>query len=136
MASYFVTGSSRGIGLGIVQSLAQAPAADVGKVFVSARTETPALTNLVSDSAGRVESISLDVTSEKIVRKAVQTVERSLGGQAFDVLINNAGIMNHTPKGGENMTDLIETFNINVVVDVPGWDYQERDLYGGSERPW
>ncbi|EKG16295.1 Short-chain dehydrogenase/reductase SDR, partial [Macrophomina phaseolina MS6] len=102
MASYFVTGSSRGIGLGIVQSLAQAPAADVGKGFASARTETPALTNLVSDPAGRFEFIGLDVTSEQSVRKAVQTVERSLGGQALDVLINNAGIMNHTPKGGEN----------------------------------
>lgn len=92
MASYLVTGSSRGIGLALVTALASKPASEVGKVFASARTESDSLKQLIAKSGGRVEWISLEVSSEESVKQAVSKVTESLGGNGLDVLINNAGV--------------------------------------------
>jgi NAD(P)-dependent dehydrogenase (short-subunit alcohol dehydrogenase family) len=43
------------------------------------------------------------VTSEESAKKAAQHVERSLGDQGLDILINNAGVPSHTECGIENM---------------------------------
>ncbi|KAL0263381.1 hypothetical protein SLS55_002361 [Diplodia seriata] len=114
MASYLITGSSRGLGLAIAGLIASKPSSEVSKVFASARSETDGIKKLVSESNGRVEFVQLDVTSEESAKKAASTVEQSLGGKGLDVIINNAGVMNYTPNGIETMTDLDETFKINV----------------------
>lgn len=103
MASYLITGSSRGIGLGYVKILARKDASEVGKVFAAARSENAALKKIISESAGRVEFVPLEVTSEDSAKEAAQRVEQSLGGKGLDVLINNAGIPSHTEGGIENM---------------------------------
>ncbi|CAN9300052.1 unnamed protein product [Alternaria alternata] len=114
MASYLITGSSRGIGLGYVTILARKDASEVSKIFAAARSENSALNKLISESAGRIEFVPLEVTSEESAKKAAQHVERSLGDQGLDVLINNAGVPSRTEDGIENMTDLTEVLNINV----------------------
>ncbi|OWY42049.1 hypothetical protein AA0114_g5135 [Alternaria tenuissima] len=114
MASYLITGSSRGIGLGYVTILARKDASEVSKIFAAARSENSALKKLISESAGRIEFVPLEVTSEESAKKAAQHVERSLGDQGLDILINNAGVPSHTEGGIENMTDLTEVLNINV----------------------
>ncbi|RAR00742.1 short-chain dehydrogenase/reductase SDR [Stemphylium lycopersici] len=114
MTTYLITGSSRGIGLTLVSILARKEASEVGKVFAAARTETAALKNIISDSAGRVEFIPLDVISEEAAKEAAERVGQSLGGKGIDVLINNAGILSRTEGGAPNMTDLMETLNVNV----------------------
>lgn len=103
MSSYFITGSSRGIGLAIVQLFASKPSAEISKVFASARSETDDIKKLVAESNGRVEFVQLDVTSEESVKKAASHVEQSLNGKGLDVVINNAGILNVTPNGVETM---------------------------------
>ncbi|OJD29425.1 short chain oxidoreductase [Diplodia corticola] len=114
MASYFVTGSSRGLGLAIAGLLASKPVADVGKVFASARSETTSLKELVAKSSGRVEFVQLDITSQESATEAASHVTQSLDGKGLDVLINNAGVMNYTADGITAMSDLDETFKINV----------------------
>ncbi|CAN9323804.1 unnamed protein product [Alternaria alternata] len=114
MASYLITGSSRGIGLGYVTILARKDASEVGKIFAAARSENSALKRLISESAGRIEFVPLEVTSEESAVKVAQHVERSLGGKGLDILINNAGVPSHTEGGIENMTDLTEVLNVNV----------------------
>lgn len=99
MASYFVTGSSRGLGLGLVSLLAAKPISEVSKVFASARTETTALQKLRTESNGKIQFVQLEVTSQESVQKAAEQVEQALAGQGIDVLINNAGIADYAPDG-------------------------------------
>lgn len=104
MASYFITGTSRGVGLKLTEILAAKPASEVSIIFAAARTETDALKDLTAKYSGRIEIVSIDVTSENSVKEAANQVEQSLGGKGLDVLINNAGIMNFTPDGIETMS--------------------------------
>ncbi|PVH95936.1 short-chain dehydrogenase-like protein [Periconia macrospinosa] len=113
MATYFITGSSRGIGLALATLLASK--SDVSKVFASARSETESVKNLVSESNKKVEFVKLDVVSQESIKEAVSQVEKSLGGKGLDVLVNNAGIMPWTQGGVEAMNDLDEVFKVNVV---------------------
>ncbi|UNI21105.1 hypothetical protein JDV02_007123 [Purpureocillium takamizusanense] len=118
-AAYFVTGASRGLGLGICTALAARPPSEVSVVFAAVRTETDALRRLVAGSAGRVQAVSVDVTSESAVRDAAARVGRALEGSSpsrgLDVVVNVAGVMDFVPQGGiENMKDLDSTFTTNV----------------------
>lgn len=103
MASYLITGSSRGIGLELVTQLSKLPASEVGTVFASARSETPAITNLIKTSAGRVMFVQLDNTAESSIKSAVEKVTEHVKGEGLDVLINNAGVMWESGPGIENM---------------------------------
>lgn len=99
MASYFITGTSRGIGLQLTASLVSRPSSDVSKVFAAARKQSDDLKKLIEGSDGRIEFVPLEVTSQQSAEEAAQTVEKSLNGQGLDYLINNAGIMHITPNG-------------------------------------
>lgn len=103
MASYLITGTSRGIGLALTEILASKPASEVSVVFAATRTETNALKQLVSQSAGRVHLVRIDVTDEESVKKAAAEVQQLLNGKGLDILINGVGIMNYTPGGIETM---------------------------------
>ncbi|KAK1656967.1 short-chain dehydrogenase/reductase SDR [Colletotrichum godetiae] len=115
MSSYFITGCSRGIGFALASLLATKPESVVGKIFAGARNETDALKKLTANSNGRVQFVPIEVTNEQSVKQAFATVKEALGGKGLDILINNAGIMNYTMNGIENMSDLAETYDINVV---------------------
>ncbi|KAL1627203.1 hypothetical protein SLS56_006442 [Neofusicoccum ribis] len=116
MASYLVTGSSRGVGLAIVTALASKPASDVAKVFAAARSETENLKHLVAVSNGRVVFLQLDVILEESIKKAADRVSEMQDGKGIDVLINNAGIMDPRTKSIELMTNdhLDQIFKVNV----------------------
>ena len=105
MASYLITGCSRGLGLALATTLTSLPSSQVSVVYASARSNTStALQDLIKSSSGRVVFVELDVASKKSIETAVKNVEASLGGKGLDVLVNNAGIMNWTTDGIENMS--------------------------------
>ncbi|RAH77757.1 short chain oxidoreductase [Aspergillus japonicus CBS 114.51] len=114
MASYLITGSSRGIGLALVRLLASKPSTEVAVVFAAARTQTDALTQLVAQTFGRVYQVEMNVTDDRSIASAAATVEKVLAGRGLDVLVNNAGVMPFTPDGIETMSDLNSTFRTNV----------------------
>ncbi|PYH70970.1 SDR family oxidoreductase [Aspergillus vadensis CBS 113365] len=114
MASYLITGASRGIGLATARTLASKPASEVSVIFAAARTQTDDLKRLVAQSPGRVHHVSMDVESKNSLQTAVGTVESVLLGKGLDVLINNAGIMPSTQGGIENMDNLDSVFHNNV----------------------
>ncbi|KAJ5115026.1 hypothetical protein NUU61_000785 [Penicillium alfredii] len=114
MASYLITGTSRGIGLKITSILASKPASEVSVVFAASRTESDALKKLIANSSGRVKFINIEVTNEESVKKAASEVKQVVGEKGLDVLLNNAGVMPYSPDGIETMTDLDSTFNTNV----------------------
>ncbi len=118
MASYLITGASRGIGLELTKQLLELPVSQVGRVFAVTRGDSPApLQDLMNKSAGRAEHIKASVDSTESVQKAAKEVEAKLGKNGLDVLVNNAGVAAYSPDGTktvppEQLTDL---FNVNVV---------------------
>ena len=133
MASYLITGASRGFGLALARQLASLPASDVSKVFATARRDAPALDDLVKASSGRVDVVILDVTNEAAIKQAAVEVEAKLKGKGLDVLINNAGVCQYAFDGVKSMSashgphvpedrsakvlrdNLAESFTINVL---------------------
>ena len=100
MATYLITGSSRGLGLNLVTQLLALPSTEIGTIFASARSDNSTeLRKVVDRSAGRVKFVKLDVTDKASANEAAATVESLLGNKGLDVLINNAGIMNWTAEG-------------------------------------
>ncbi|KAH6957474.1 hypothetical protein DER45DRAFT_507046 [Fusarium avenaceum] len=114
MASYFITGASRGLGLDLVRTLAAEPASKVAVVYAAARSQTVSLKKLAGESNGRVEIVSLDVESQESIDAAAKSVEQSRGSQGLDILMNVAGVMTHFPEGVTTVDDLNWLFNINV----------------------
>lgn len=103
MASYLITGCSRGLGFAMAEHLVTLPSSEVDRVFATARHQSPALKALVESSAGRLTFVELDATKEQSITAAVAEVEFVLDGAGLDVLINNAGKMRTTPEGIINM---------------------------------
>ena len=103
MASIFITGASRGLGLAFVRELVALPNSEVGKIIASSRGDAPALDEIVQKSSGRVAVVKLDVTNQTSIKKAATETESILGGKGLDVLINNAGICQYAFKGVSSM---------------------------------
>jgi NAD(P)-dependent dehydrogenase (short-subunit alcohol dehydrogenase family) len=115
MANYLITGCSRGLGLAMVTELCTRPASTVGTIFATARSSTPALQSLITNSNGHVVFVKLDTTNESSIVEAVRHVESVVvANGGLDVLINNAGVMPSTPGGVEEMMDLEEVLRTNV----------------------
>jgi len=115
MASFLITGASRGFGLALVRELASLPGSEVSQVFAAARGAAPALDELVQKSSGRVIIVKLDVTDKVSIKNAAAEVEKTLGGKGLDVLINNAGICQYASEGTKSMENLEESFSVNVM---------------------
>ncbi|KAJ5878389.1 hypothetical protein N7455_001854 [Penicillium solitum] len=115
MASYLVTGASRGLGLALVTRLVTLPKTAVGTIIATTRQDNSARLREIADtSAWRVQIVNLDVTDESSVKDGVAAVERQLQGKGLDYLVNNAGVSDRSPTGLEGMDNLNETFNVNV----------------------
>lgn len=99
MATYLITGTSRGLGLALTTHLSTLPSSEISTIFALARTESPALKTLVEKADGKVVLVTADVADEDSIKKAVVDVEARLGGKGLDVLVNNVGIMGLTPGG-------------------------------------
>jgi len=99
MATHLITGSSRGLGLALVELLSSFPTSEVGTIFAAARTESDGPSKLIVKSEGRVVFVKLEVTSDDSIENAVAEVKLKLAGKGLDVLINNAGIMKWSTGG-------------------------------------
>lgn len=123
MASYLVTGSSRGLGLALITRLASLPKTEVGTIIATARQDnSPQLKDLVNASSGRVELVKLDVTDISSVTEAANLVEGKLKGKGLDYLINNAGVMDWSASGLEGMyvSESIRSVHLILINSVLG----------------
>lgn len=103
MASFLITGASRGFGLALARELASRPSSEVCTVIATARGNSSDLDELEKCSSGRVVVVKLDVTEEASIKRAAAEVESKLDGKGLDVLINNAGICQYTADGVKSM---------------------------------
>lgn len=133
MASFLITGASRGLGLAFVKELASRKSSDVSNIFAGARSNVPALQEL-SKTDPRVQFVKLDVTNPESVKEAAAQVEKKLEGRGLDVLINNAAVCHYDMQKMTNptlekdimreMTGLEEEFQVNVL----GVQYTTREF--------
>jgi len=93
MPTVFITGASRGIGL----ELARIYAKDGAKVIACARNPARADALRALAREDNVEIEPLDVTSDT----ALSALPGRLGKTAIDILINNAGLGDPGPAGGD-----------------------------------
>lgn len=92
MVNYVITGSNKGIGLGLVKAIAKEPNS---RVFATVRD--PSKSTELNDFAkehSNVEVIKLrDVSSVEATKEAANSVESKLDAdEGIDILISNAGI--------------------------------------------
>ncbi|KAI0170070.1 hypothetical protein BJ166DRAFT_514972 [Pestalotiopsis sp. NC0098] len=116
MSTYVVTGTSRGLGLGLVEVLISMPSDVVKQVFAATRSQEPSdgLQTIIDASKGRVKHIQLIVDSTESIKAAASRVSETLDGQGIDYLINNAAVREPTWSNIEEMDFLREALETNV----------------------
>ncbi|WP_410816230.1 oxidoreductase [Micromonospora sp. 050-3] len=82
--TWLITGSSRGLGRQLAESVLRA-----GHCLVATARRPDQLTDLVDSYGDRVRAIALDVTDPAAARAAVGTAVQAFG--RLDVVVNNAG---------------------------------------------
>ncbi len=106
-----ITGGSKGIGLGIAQSML-----DHGmKVLITGRSESAldaAKNQLFSSDEGNILTYVSDVRDHDSLRSAVDTLLSEWGN--LDVLIANAGVGHFAPIDELSIEDWKETIDINL----------------------
>jgi len=102
----FVSGASRGIGLGAAAALAEAGA----EVVMAARSagQLEAAADALAATGARVNAIAMDVTD----LGAVETVMRDEG--PFDILCNSAGMARHGPALATDPADFDAVVGLNI----------------------
>ena len=117
MASYLITGASRGIGLELTTQLLSLPATQVSAVFALTRAEPPApLQSLLRQHPNRAFHVLASVDDADSLQRAVNQVEARLGG-GLDILVNNAAVQAAAPGGTRTVPpeQLALLFDVNVI---------------------
>ena len=109
MSSILITGSNRGIGL----ALAQNYAADGWRVYATARD--PAQLRELQALAKKHTTVSLHAL-DVADGDAIQALARQLKGEPIDVLVNNAGVYDPSPRFGHTDYDAwMHVFQVNTM---------------------
>ncbi|RAH64888.1 SDR family oxidoreductase [Aspergillus aculeatinus CBS 121060] len=113
MSTILITGSSRGLGLELVQQFA-ALLPENGLIIAAARNTTPALEEVIAREKGRVAFVALDITDEASVVRSAEVVRGVLGDRKLEILVNCAGVIGETQEKAGSSADLDFTLSVNV----------------------
>lgn len=104
-----VTGASSGIGLGCAVALAEAGA----DVTLAARSsdKLQAVVTLMTDKGLKANALKLDVTDVASVRHLFENLSNV---EAFDIVVNSAGMAKHTPALETEPNDFDDVTDINL----------------------
>lgn len=107
-----ITGSSRGIGLGIAKELLKKDFT----VILSARKESTEIQKIMSEYKDKVFFVPCDISVMKDVENLVSEVEEKFG--KIDLLVNNAGV---APKERKDILELSpEEFDYVLDINLKG----------------
>lgn len=113
-SSILITGASRGIGL----EMARQYLADGWRVFACCRLPDQAhkLASLVRTSQGRLSVHALEVADAR----SIASLKNELGGQALDILLNNAGIYGPDVQrfGTVREDDWLEVLRVDTIAPL------------------
>ena len=118
MATYLITGASRGIGLELIKQLLDCPVDQVGRIFAASRDRSStALQDVLAAHPERTRHVLISTNDDASVKAAVQQVEKELGSKGLDVLVNGAAIQKPNPEGTRTMPpqQMLEILDVNVV---------------------
>ena len=106
-----VTGSTKGIGLGIALAFAREGAT----VVVNARTieDCKRVASEIEKAGGRAVGIAADLSRSDEVRRLAREAEAALGGRV-DILVNNAGQPRVAPSVELPEADYRYTLDLNL----------------------
>jgi NAD(P)-dependent dehydrogenase (short-subunit alcohol dehydrogenase family) len=104
--TWFITGSSRGLGRALVQA-----ALDAGDLVVATARRPEQLADLTERYGDRVLPLALDVTDAEAVQAAVDAGAERFG--RLDVVVNNAGYANIAPIETGDEADFRTQFETN-----------------------
>jgi NAD(P)-dependent dehydrogenase (short-subunit alcohol dehydrogenase family) len=113
VATILVTGASSGIGEACALSLDKA-----GHVVFGGVRSEQAVERLCSKSSERMRPIILDITVPEQVARAVVEIERAVGADGLDGLVNNAGIAIGGPVEFVEPDEWRRQFEVNVIGQV------------------
>ncbi len=107
-----ITGSSRGIGLGIAEELLKKGF----NVILSARNKSDEAENLMNEYKNKVFFVSCDISDISDVENLVSEAEKRFG--TIDLLVNNAGV---APKERKDILELSpEEFDYVLDINLKG----------------
>ncbi|KAF7594144.1 hypothetical protein BBP40_009993 [Aspergillus hancockii] len=112
MATYIVTGSSRGLGLAMAKGLAPQDSIYICLVVAAARTCSPALEDVIRHAGGRVVFIPGDVSSESSILSSVEQASSALPETIVVVLINWAGGVHSGPRAKFHLCEAPSSGNV------------------------
>lgn len=107
-----VTGSSRGIGAGLVEALARCGATCIVNYVADEAGKNRADAEAVAAKIGATLTIECDVSKDERVKEMMEQVEKSHGG--LDILINNAGILRDRTLRKMSPTEWKEVLDVNL----------------------
>ncbi|TBU27948.1 NAD(P)-binding protein [Dichomitus squalens] len=112
--TWFITGTSRGIGLELTKQLLQSPH---NVVVAACRNpgKADSLQSLTTSAGGRLYIVRLDVTDTQTIKDAAQETAKIVGEKGIDYLINNAGIGIGDTAFTMDIDDLTKTLQTNLV---------------------
>jgi NAD(P)-dependent dehydrogenase (short-subunit alcohol dehydrogenase family) len=106
MQTWFITGSSRGLGRALVQA-----ALDAGDQVVATARRPEQLDGLKGKYGERILALPLDVTDTRAVQRALGEAVAHFGH--LDVVVNNAGYANLAPVETGSVEDFRTQFETN-----------------------
>uniref|UniRef100_A0A8C7E4D7 C-factor-like n=1 Tax=Naja naja TaxID=35670 RepID=A0A8C7E4D7_NAJNA len=115
--SVLVTGSNRGIGLGLVKRFLELPCPPKW-VFATSRDmegEKSKEVRELSCKHPNLVVLQLDVTNLKSIQAALKGVEKCVGEGGLTLLINNAGIWVYSDMETENAKDMMRVYSVNSI---------------------
>ncbi len=104
--TWFITGSSRGLGRALVRA-----AVEAGDRVAATARQPAQLDDLIADYGERIQAIALDVTDARAARSAITEARRHFG--RLDVVVNNAGYANVSPIETTDDEDFRAQFETN-----------------------
>ena len=114
MATWFITGASRGLGLGLTKALLARGETVIG----ACRNPDGArdLWELAHDFKNRFSYVKLDLAEPT----TIENIAKEFSGKTVDVLVNNAGILNGAGQGLNEVSfeELSKTLQVNTIGPV------------------
>ncbi|XP_058011196.1 uncharacterized protein LOC131184176 [Ahaetulla prasina] len=115
--SVLVTGSNRGIGLGLVKRFLELPRPPKW-VFATSRDmkgEKSKEIRELSCKHPNLVVLQLDVTNLESIQAALKEVRKCVGECGLALLINNAGIWVYSDLETENAKDMMRVYSVNTI---------------------